>query len=66
MSVIDDEMMKTTSHPQEGAEPTSEGSSIQGVCGLLGTRWPDRLHAPPEAPFGLGTKRTLAEYQGVF
>ncbi|CAE7230620.1 gnt1 [Symbiodinium pilosum] len=34
------------------------------VCGLLGTRWPDRLHAPPEAPFGLGTKRTLAEYQG--
>eukprot|EP00933_Yihiella_yeosuensis_P047223 TRINITY_DN4295_c0_g1_i1.p1 TRINITY_DN4295_c0_g1~~TRINITY_DN4295_c0_g1_i1.p1 ORF type:complete len:683 (-),score=123.04 TRINITY_DN4295_c0_g1_i1:12-1976(-) len=38
------------------------------ICGLLGTPWPlesssPSLYQPPDAPFGLGCERTLAEYQ---
>ena len=34
-----------------------------GICGLLGTPWPDH-HLPPEKPYGVGSQRTLAEYEG--
>eukprot|EP00913_Durusdinium_trenchii_P021556 g20257.t1 len=34
------------------------------ICGMLGTPWQHKLHQPPEAPFGLGTQRTLAAYEG--
>ena len=34
-----------------------------GICGLLGTPWPDH-HVPPEKPYGVGSQRTLAEYEG--
>eukprot|EP00434_Breviolum_minutum_P030572 symbB.v1.2.027034.t1/scaffold2746.1/size71737/3 len=32
------------------------------ICGLLGTPWPDH-HVPPEKPYGVGSQRTLAEYE---
>lgn len=35
-----------------------------GICGLLGTPWPDH-HLPPEKPYGVGSQRTLAEYEGA-
>ena len=34
----------------------------RGICGLLGTPWPV-AHAPPEAPYGLGARRTLEAYE---
>ncbi|CAE8600435.1 unnamed protein product, partial [Polarella glacialis] len=34
------------------------------ICGLLGTPWPaGQKHPAPEPPYGLGSARTLAEYE---
>lgn len=35
------------------------------ICGMLGIPWPQHApHAPPEKPYGLGSQRTLADYEG--
>jgi hypothetical protein len=37
-----------------------------GICGMLGIPWPQQhqQHAAPEEPYGLGSQRTLADYEG--
>ena len=55
--------------------PGSPGESPSvppGICGMLGIPWPDTAHAahaahaPPEEPYGLGSQRTLADYEGPY
>mmetsp|Transcript_9047 Transcript_9047/g.28232 ORF Transcript_9047/g.28232 Transcript_9047/m.28232 type:complete len:649 (+) Transcript_9047:1-1947(+) len=41
-----------------------EAAAKHRICGLLGTPWPNgQRHPPPAAPYGLGTARSLGEYE---
>ena len=55
--------------PEVPGSPGESPSVPPGICGMLGIPWPDTAHAahaPPEEPYGLGSQRTLADYEGPY